>query len=282
VTTADEIIAETVLYGGCLATVPFAGIVAAAGAAGFDAVSLWPHMYRHALARDGLDLPVMRRMLDDAGVVVSELEAYGDWLPDTSATFAFRSGWSAAEFFEAACSLGADTIAAVHSGVERVDPVEAADRFAALCDQAAEHDLRISLEPVAFSGIDTFAAGWEIVRAADRSNGGITLDTGHLVRGGWDEQLLRGVLAEKIFSVQLVDGPLEPPNDLVDEAKFHRQLPGEGQFPIARILAILAASGVSTRVGPEVYLPPRDGESVPDSACRLMRSMRPAARHTLR
>jgi sugar phosphate isomerase/epimerase len=271
--TADPITAQTVLYGGCLATIPFAGIVSAAGVAGFDAVSLWPHMYRHALGRDGLDPQAMRRLLDEAGIVVTELEAYGDWLPDASATFAFRSGWTAAEFFDAACALGADTIAAVHSGAGPVDRAEATDRFAALCEAAAGNGLRISLEPVAFSGIDTLAAGWGIVSDAACSNGGITLDTAHLVRGGWDEELLRSVSADKIFSVQLVDGPLEAPADLVDEAKFHRQLPGDGEFPIARILTILTEMGVCTRVGPEVFLPPRDGESAPDSARRLARSI---------
>ena len=63
-----------------MATVPFADVVDAAATAGFDAISLLGRTHRRATQREGLADRDMRLMLEDNGLVVTDIEAAGDWL----------------------------------------------------------------------------------------------------------------------------------------------------------------------------------------------------------
>jgi sugar phosphate isomerase/epimerase len=247
---------ELVLFAGSMPATPFRDLVAAAASAGFDALSLWPLMYRRAQSREGLDPATMRAVADDAGVRVTDLDPCGDWLPasaDGAGEGIFRADWGRQQFFDAAAVLGADTLVAVHLTGGSVDHAAAVDGFATLCDDAAAHGMRVALEFMPFSGIPDLASGWSIVAEADRPNGGLVLDVAHYVRSGRGDDLLATIPPERIYSVQLADGPVVAPADLVDEAMYHRAPPGEGGFGVATLLATLAARGVRARVGPELY-----------------------------
>jgi sugar phosphate isomerase/epimerase len=252
---------------------PYRDLVAATAAAGFDALSIWPLMYRRAQSREGLDPQTMRAIADDAGVRITDLDPCGDWLPagpDAPAEPIFRADWGRAQFFEAAAVLGADTIVAVHLTGGSVDPGFAIDAFGTLCDDAAAHGLRVALEFMPFSGIPDLAAGWGIVEAAGRANGGLVLDVCHYVRSGGGAARLASIPPERIFSIQLADGPAAAPDDIVDEAMFHRALPGTGEMGVARILADLAARGVRARTGPELYQRAWADMTATEVAARLM------------
>lgn len=248
---------QLVLYAGCLPATPFRDLVAAAAGAGFDAITLWPLMYRRAQSREGLTPPEMRRILDDHGIVVSDVDPCGDWLPagpDAPTSGVMKAEWTRHQFFEAAAVLGATTMAAVHLTGGTVSHQQAVDGFGALCDDAAEHDMRVGLEFLPFSGIPGLADGWAVVRDADRANGGLVFDVWHYVRSGRDDALLRTVPADRFFSIQLSDGPaVAPGDDLLEEAMWSRLPPGDGEMDVAGILDVLRELGVSTRVGPELY-----------------------------
>lgn len=248
---------EVVLYGGCLPAVPFRELVVAAAAAGFDALSVWPLMYRRAISREGLTPEGMRAVVDDAGVRVTDLDPCGDWLPSRDEqgdrATPFRSIWTRHDFFDAAAALGADTIVAVDLTGGPVAADVAVEGFAALCDDAAEHGLRVALEFMPFSGIPDLAAAWHVVATTGRDNGGIVLDACHLARSGGAPASVAAVPADRVFAVQLADGPAHAPDDLMDEAMFHRAAPGDGDFDIAGLVARLEGMGVRTRVGPELY-----------------------------
>jgi sugar phosphate isomerase/epimerase len=247
---------DLVLYAGSMPATPYRDLVAAAAGAGFDALSIWPLMYRRAQSREGLDPATMRAIADDAGVRITDLDPCGDWLPagpDAPTEPIFRADWGRRQFFEAAAVLGADTLVAVHLTGGSVDRAFATDAFGTLCDDAAAHGLRVALEFMPFSGLPDLAAGWAVVEGAGRSNGGLVFDVCHFVRSGGGADLLRSIPADRIFSIQLADGPAVAPADLVDEAMFHRAPPGEGEMGVAAILAGLAEHGVRARVGPELY-----------------------------
>jgi len=251
-----SIAAGLVLYNGCLLATPFRDFVAAAASAGFDAVSVWPLVYHRAVSREGLTPATMRQVLDDAGIACVELEGCDDWAPESpngQGSTPFRSRWDRSAFFAAATELGGDTVSAGLTGDQPVSVTEATDRFGALCTDAARFDLRVSLEFVAFGPVRDLATGWQILRDAGQPNGGLTIDVSHLIRGGWDEHVLADIPPERIFAVQLCDGPLTPPADLTDEAMFHRELPGAGEFDVAAIISTLEHHGVRTRVGPELF-----------------------------
>lgn len=251
------IASELVLYGGCLPATPFRELVAAASSAGFDAISVWPLMYRRALSREGLTLADMRTAVDDAGLRITDLDPCGDWVPsppdaDVRPT-PFRSVWTRHDFFDAAAALGADTVVAVDLSGGPVPHDVAVEGFAALCDDAAGHGLRVALEFMPFSGVPDLGACWRVVDDAGRANGGVVLDACHLARSGGDRSSVNAVPAARVYSVQLADGPAAAPDDLLDEAMFHRMSPGEGDFDVAALVARLDGMGVRTRVGPELY-----------------------------
>jgi sugar phosphate isomerase/epimerase len=248
---------EIVLYAGCLPATPFEELVRSASSAGFEAITVWPLTYRRAISREGLDPSTMRRIVADAGLHVADVDACGDWLPaaddSTEVPPMFRSIWSRHDFFDAASALGAETVvAAALTGKPVAHPV-AVEGFAQLCDDAGEKGLRVALEFMPFSGVADLEAGWSIVRDADRPNGGLVVDVCHLARSGSDPALLRAVPPERVYSVQLGDGPAHAPDDLRDEAMYQRRLPGKGEFGVATILGLLADIGVRTQVGPELW-----------------------------
>ena len=249
---------ELVLYAGCLPATPFREYVDAAASAGFDAITIWPLMYQRALSREGLDAATMRRLVEDSGLRIADLDPCGVWLPEPPAGDAdgpamFRSRWQRHQFFEAAEALGVSCLTAVELAGVAVEHEVAVAGFAALCDDAAEHGLVVALEFMPFSGIPDLAAALAIVGDADRPNSGIVLDLCHFTRSRGDADSLARIPPGRVVSIQLGDGPLDEPADLRDEAMFHRALPGQGAFALAERLAALGDAGVRAGVGPELY-----------------------------
>jgi len=230
----------------------FRGLVEAAHSGGFDAVSVVSGVYRRGLRDEGLSLGDMTAILVDNGIWVSEIEAAGHWLTppdDKPARWSQRS--SDQELIELAASLGARTLVATHFGSPRGVP-EAAAAFAALCDKAWAAHLQVALEFPAFATIMDVAGAWEVVRLADRANGGILLDTWHHYRGVGDDAALRAVPGDRILAVQLADGDTEVQGSLEDDVLL-RRLPGLGSFDLRRLVGELDAMGVRAPVGIEVW-----------------------------
>jgi sugar phosphate isomerase/epimerase len=222
----------------------------------------------------------MRTAVDQAGLRVTDIDGCGDWLQDGArpdfVSAPFRSVWRRPDFFDAAAELGADTIVAVDLTGRDIRHEEAVEAFAGLCDDAVKHGLRVALEFMPFSGISDLRAAWDVVQQANRRNAGLVVDVCHFARSGWDDALLRTIPPERIMSVQLGDGPRLPPTDLVDEAMYHRALPGDGDFDVAGVLEILPDGGTRTRVGPEIYQRSWADRPAAETAALLMASTRRA------
>jgi sugar phosphate isomerase/epimerase len=269
--------AELVLYGGSLPATPLRDLAAAAASAGFDAITLWPLMYRRALSREGLTPADIRALLTDHGVRVTDLDPCTDWLPvgpGGATAGPFKAEWTRHQFFDLAAEVGADTLTAVHLTGGTVDHDVAVEGYGQLCDDAAEHGLVVALEFMPFSGIPDLAAGWGIVGEADRPNGGLVIDVNHVRRSGSDLGLLDEIPPGMVRCVQLGDGPATPPGStneaLLDEAMYHRRIPGEGDFDVAGFLRTLDAHGVRTRVGPEIFQERWRDQPAADTAAELM------------
>lgn len=269
-----------VLCGGSLPRASFRDFVAAAADAGFDAVTIWPHLWRRAQRHEGLTPATMRALLDEHGVGVTDVDTCWDWLPAADVATApdtpVRPRWRREQLFEIAVALGAETVIAAHLTGGEVDDDQAAEGLAGLCDDAAEHGLRIALEFVPFTGISTLDQALRIVRAAGRTNGGLMIDTAHHARSGGAPADLERVPASALLGVQLADGPRRAPDDLLDEAMYHRALPGDGELDLTAALRSLP--GVpALPVGVEAYR--RAWES--SSPHEIARRMAEAARTTI-
>jgi sugar phosphate isomerase/epimerase len=247
----------------CSGTLPrdvsFRERVDAAVAGGFRGISLWGRDYERAQA-DGLTDADMRALLADNGLEVAELDPAWWWLPgaadvqipdevDPVHVFCFGEK----ELFAIADALGARSLNAtdVFGGPWNVD--DAAEAFAALCDRAREHNLLVHLEGLPWSQIPDVRTAWEIVRRADRPNGGIVVDAWHFFRAGADFDALNGVPGNRVLNIQIDDGPAQPEANLVHATLHDRLLPGEGNFDLAALIATLRAIDAIAPIGVEVF-----------------------------
>jgi len=139
--------------------------------------------------------------------------------------------------FERGARLGARR-ATAHIHDPQLDRAVAG--FAALCDIARGHGLRIGLEFTAFSQVRTLRAALAFVAEAGRENGDVVLDALHFFRNGGDVVELATMDLSRIGYVQINDGPAKIAEDQrFQEAVHERGLPGEGVFPLREFVAAL-------------------------------------------
>ncbi|NRA08850.1 MAG: sugar phosphate isomerase/epimerase [Myxococcales bacterium] len=224
--------------------------LAASAAAGFSAVSLWA-VHHQTLVAGGLDPDVLVALLDEVGLSVPVVEAALGWAnPDLDAVDA-----AVGPILEVAARYGAEQVLAVFMEPEAPEPAACVAGFARLCDLAAEHDLRVSLEFLPWSGIPDLRSAWQLVERCERDNAGLTLDTWHWQRqpGGPDFETLAGIPGARIHFLQLSDAPAQAEEDLVDETLRARRLPGEGDVDFAGLQKALNAIGARPLAAPEVF-----------------------------
>lgn len=143
------------------------------------------------------------------------------------------------------------------------------DRFARVCDRFARVGVNVHLEFTPFPPIASLATAWEIVRGADRGNGGIVVDTWHFFRGQPDLELLASIPGDRIFAVQVNDGAEALEESLAKDTYRHRRLPGDGTFDLIGVLRTLRRTGGLRLVGPEVLSVDFDGVPPTEVARRV-------------
>ena len=141
---------------------------------------------------------------------------------------------------------------AVAPGDRLWSPAQAVDGFAAACAEAAGYGLSLQLEFMPFTPIPNLQSAWEVVLEADTANGGLVLDVWHFRRSGSSLAQLAAIPADRLFTVQLSDGPTAPEPDLWHAASHGRWLPGSGQLDVTEILRSVRGMGARPEFGPEV------------------------------
>jgi sugar phosphate isomerase/epimerase len=91
-----------------------------------------------------------------------------------------------------------------------------------------------------------------VVNGADAANGGLVIDTWHMSKLGITPDDLRRIPLPRLAWVELSDGFYENMDDPVDETVNHRQLPGEGEFPLPAYIAVCRELGYEGPWGVEV------------------------------
>jgi sugar phosphate isomerase/epimerase len=247
----------------CSGTLPrhcsFLDRLRAAADAGFGGISLWGRDYG-AARQEGRSDADLRSMVDDHGLAVAELDPAWWWTPgagdvrippEADPVDVFR--YDESELLRIAELFGARSINAADVLGGQWSIEEAANAFAALCDRAADHGLAVHLEWLAWSKVPDLASALEIVRLADRRNGGLNIDTWHCSRTGTTPAQLAALPGELILAVQVSDGPAEAEADLLDATLHHRLLPGQGAFDLVAYLRALRQTGSEAPIGVEVF-----------------------------
>jgi sugar phosphate isomerase/epimerase len=239
---------------------PFAERVASAAAAGFAAIGLDSRDYA-ACREAGHSDAEMRSVLDDHGIRVAELEFVADWLDEP------RVRQSEERLYAAADAFGAR-----HINVGTMLPPGAlpdfeivAERFAALCDRAEAHALRVALEFLPWTAIPDAGIAWEIVELAGRVNGGVLVDSWHYFRGAADPGQLRTIPPNRIVVIQFDDADEYAGGDLLEDT-MNRRLPGQGAFDLVGFIRLLDSIGVTAPISVEIISPEHQARPVSEAA----------------
>lgn len=251
---------QLILCAGTLAGIEcgFEERVIAARLGGFDAISLFPVHYLNAREVEGLSDQDMRRILDDNGIWVADLDALLDWVPGHEYHYAGlkNTDWPESLFYRIHDAIGVRSINVVwpdKANANAPDISLFSDSFGALADRAAAHGVMTHLEGLPWSNIPCVATAAEIVRQANHPNAGIIIDSWHYHRLNPDEAALLSLPPEKYFAIQINDAPATAESDLDAEANQRRLLPGEGDLKLSHMIQLLDQHGVTAPIGVEVY-----------------------------
>ncbi len=215
--------------------------ITSAGAAGFAGIGLFAGQWI-SLADDGWSRERLRDELAVASICLAEIEVLSHWgrAAPTDDHVAFEAAvWDLVDAFD---SRYVQAIGSYEGSIH-----EAAERFGALCDRAADHGAVVGLEFLPFTNIADADDARRIVEAADRPNGGVCVDIWHHVRGADDLALIEAIPGELITGVQMNDGPLRPSTadfDYKDDCLRHRVPPGTGEFDVTGFVELLRSKDV--------------------------------------
>lgn len=208
-------------------------------------------------AKPAYDLPQVRRICDDLGLVHLEVELLQDWW--TTGGRRRESDQTRRSLLTAAEVLGARQIK-IGPDVEVVDgavpPLADFAHWATelhqLAGQAAEVGTRVALEPLPFSNITDFRLAAELVAAADHPAAGLVVDIWHLERGPSTLSDLAEIPGDKVFVVELNDAPAPQSADLFRDTIDHRVLCGSGTFDVIGFVETLQQIGFPGPWGVEI------------------------------
>lgn len=218
--------------------------------AGFDGVEIFEQDF---LTFDASPRQV-GEMVRDAGLELTLFQPFRDFetMPSPHRARAFER---ARRKFDVMSEMGAKLMLICSNvspislgGVDR-----AAADFHELGDLAAERGIRVGFEALAWGRhFNDHRDAWEVVRRADHDNVGIILDSFHTLSRGIDVNSIRTIPADKIFIVQLADAP-KFDMDLLYWSRHFRNMPGEGDLPVAEFMAAVVATGYDDVISLEIF-----------------------------
>ena len=241
--------------------------VRAAAAAGYAGIGLKLGEYERLRATGRSDQE-LRDLLAEHGQQVLAYEAVRGWASSGRLREQYLSHLRTIESMVAA--FGAPHHIQV-IGPYDGDLEDAAAGFAAVCDHFAELGTRAAIEYLPqMSNIPDAATAWGIARAAGRDNGGLCVDAWHHFRSGEGFAALGRIPGDRVFDIQLDDGPLQPTDpDYYTDCTSYRVVPGVGQFDLVEFVRTLDGMGADAPISVEVISVELD-QQPPDDAAQLM------------
>lgn len=223
--------------------------VAAAKSAGFEGIGLRAENYVDALDA-GVSDSDMLAILKQYSMKVTEVEYIVQWGAESRS---YEQKYKEQLCFHMCELFG---VKHINCGLMESYSVEHMGlKLKELCRRAGKHI--IALEPMPYSGIPDVKTAWAVLQLAGCQNAGLLLDSWHWIRANqsYEKELLEGIPAERIVSVQLNDVRVQPyaKSVLRDESMHDRLLPGRGAGNVAGFLQMLREKGVHPlSVGTEV------------------------------
>jgi sugar phosphate isomerase/epimerase len=216
----------------------------------------------------------MKQILDDNGIVHVEFEFLFDWFHAAGTETKAKSDVEKAKLLAAAEALGARHLKVGDFFNQQVQMERVAEAFAALCADAANAGTNILFEVMPFAMIDNLPGALAMLDAAGAGNGGLMLDTWHVVKMATPFEQLAAVPPQYLLGIELNDGYLRTPDGMTlnQETVTHRQFCGEGEFDMPRYMAAIDATGYDGPVGVEVINTENRSRSLEELAERAYRT----------
>lgn len=142
---------------------------------------------------------------------------------------------------DAGAELGAPNILVVSAEPDRDRTAEALHQ---LCEWAAPGQMRVSLEFLMITAVQSLDAAVDIVTRCDHPAAAILIDTLHFQRAGHVPHDLSKIDSKLLSYSQVCDGNLNCLanfDSFLEDAIDLRSAPGEGELPLAEMLAALPA-----------------------------------------
>ena len=222
--------------------------VESAARAGFTGFGIWHADLEHVLRKR--TLREMKQILDDNGITYVELEFLTDWFLDGERKK--KSNACKKMLLDASEALQAHHVKVGDFYQETAPMPRLIEAFATLCAEAAERGTKVGFELMPFAMIRTLEDSLKLVEGAGASNGGICLDTWHIVKLKIPYDELRRIPSQYIISVELNDGTYDCPWSLHEDTVNHRRLCGEGEFDVKGFIAAIQDTGYRGPWGIEV------------------------------
>lgn len=212
-------------------------MVETAARAGFEGVGLRIFPPRHApdlypITGDVGRTRELRRRADDLGIRIFEAESFGIGADFSPAPYA--------RALETAAMLGAGVV--VSAGIDE-DAGRLAANYRWLAEAAAAHGIMMVMEFMPYRGMRTLPDALAMHAAVDHPNAKLLLDAIHLSRSGAGVAEIAAIPDRSIIGhFHICDAPAEPPPALDDklvESRTGRLYPGEGNLPLAELVALL-------------------------------------------
>jgi sugar phosphate isomerase/epimerase len=105
-----------------------------------------------------------------------------------------------------------------------------------------------AFEFLPWSDVPDAAAAWQLIKLADRQNGGILIDTWHYFRGTADPIQVRSISADRLFLIQFDDADAVQVDGYMEDTTRRRRLPGQGGFDLIGFIQMLDEMGVNAPV----------------------------------
>lgn len=213
----------------------------AAARVGWKGLGLVLDDLKATIARVGVN--GVRSILADNGMKYFELEILADWYKDGE--LRASSDQFKRDVLELGGALGMCNLKVCASFADPgpADFPRMAAEFAKLCEEIDGIGATVSLEFMPFSIVRNIEDGLAIVQTADQHNGGLTVDSWHVVRSGDGFDKVAAIPARFIKSVELDDADEKVVGTLFEDTRFNRQLCGEGFYDIPGFIGAVQQAG---------------------------------------
>tara|TARA_R110000824_G_scaffold59127_3_gene159141 strand:- start:692 stop:1495 length:804 start_codon:yes stop_codon:yes gene_type:complete len=218
-------------------------VALAAGQAGFEHVGF-------TIEPDKWDKPALRatkEAIRNHDLSVLDVEVV--WIPEGG-----RLSDDHKYIVDAGLELGAANLLVVSS---EPDQGRTAEALRQLCEWAASGQMRVALEFLMITAVQSMDDALDIIREADHPAAALLIDTLHFQRGGHRPEELEKMEACLLPYTQVCDGNLDCDNSFeayLEDAVDLRSCPGEGALPVAKIIkALPEAIPLSLEIRSKVY-----------------------------